>query len=429
MSLGWSASGVTGPVTADTTETPNLVWAMGGGTLFGFNAVTGAQVISHSVGLDGSQHFATPLVVPNWVIVEQSNRHVAGFTTPGASIGQTSWTSPPLDGQVQSRPVTFGNTVVVATESDSLYGLDLATGAIVWGGSAASPTTHFGTPEPLSEARSVGNAPGCGNVDPLGVTGNLVYDPTTSKVFAVGERETGTVSPHPPEHVLVGVDPVNGAIGMTANVDVPAMNGADTKGVARHQQRAGLAVANGNVIVGFGGLFGDCGEYHGFVVAASATDGHVVGSFEVAPSDRGGAVWGTSGPAVDGSGNVYATTGNGIGSPSSGTDWSDGLLKLNSSAALQDYFQPPAWRADNNADLDLGSTGSVLTQSETKVFVIGKQHDAFLLNVSALGGANHETPAASLANACPGMAFGQNAVIGSSAYVACSSGLQQVHLG
>jgi len=51
---------------------------------------------------------------------------------------------------------------------------------------------------------------------------------------------------------------------------------------------------------------------------------------------------------------------------------------------VQDCFQAPAWRADNNADLDLGSTGE---------------------------------------------AFGQNAVIGSSAYVACSSGLRQVHLG
>jgi len=30
---------------------------------------------------------------------------------------------------------------------------------------------------------------GCGNIDPLGVTSNLAYDPITSKVYAVGEQE------------------------------------------------------------------------------------------------------------------------------------------------------------------------------------------------------------------------------------------------
>jgi hypothetical protein len=43
------------------------------------------------------------------------------------------------------------------------------------------------------------------------------------------------------------------------------------------------------------GSGGDCDSYHGFVVAASETDGHVVGSFQVAPANNGGAVWGTSG--------------------------------------------------------------------------------------------------------------------------------------
>ena len=141
-------------------------------------------------------------------------------------------------------------------------------------------------------------------------------------------------------------------------------------------------------------------------------------------------MWGTSGPVADSSGNVYATTGNSFNAPGPpGTDWSDALLKLNSSAGLLDYFQPPQWRADNNSDLDLGSTGPVLTPSQTQVFVIVKQHDAFLLNVSSPGGADHNTPVGTI-NACPSpaMAFGQNAVIGASAYVACSSGLRQVHL-
>jgi hypothetical protein len=405
---------VTGPVTADMTESPNLVWAMGGGTLFGFNAVTGMQVTSHTVGLDGSQHFPTPVVVNNWVVVEKSNHQVVGFNTPAASTA--AWTSAVLDGEVQSAPAIVGSTVVVATENDSLYGLNLLNGTTIWG------PTNFGTPEPLADIQSIGGVGGCGNINPLGVTSNLVYDPTRTTVYAVGERETGAVSPHPPQFVMVGINPANGAVTVApASLNTPL--GGD---VARQQQRAGLAAANGNIYVGFGGLAGDCGSYHGYVVAASETDGSVVGSFQVAPANNAGAVWGTGGPVADNLGNVYATTGNSFNAPG-GTDWSDAVLKLNPTAGLLDYFQPPQWRADNNADLDLGSTGPVLLPSQTQVFVIGKQHDAFLLNVSQLGGADHNTPVGTI-NACPGMAFGQNAVIGSSAYVACSSGLRQVHL-
>lgn len=429
MTLGWTQSGITGPIAADASE--NLVWAMGGGTLYGLNASTGAIVAQHAVARDGAQHFPTPEVVPDWVVVESQN-HVAGFTTPQSTVQPAvSWVSPALDGIVQARPLVVGNIVVVATENDSLYGLNLATGTIAWGPPTV-PATHFGTPAPLSEVRQYAGVGACGDIDPLGATSNPALSSDGTTVFAVGERETGAVTPHPPEHVLVGVNPNNGAIALTPkNIDVPAMAGADGHGVARHQQRAGLVVGNNNVYIGFGGLVGDCGEYHGVVVAASQATGTVVGSFEAAAASNAAAVWGTSGPIVDGSGNVYATTGNSFNAPAS-TDYSDAVVKLASnmpagSIAPADYFQPAAWRADNNADLDLGSTGPVFASS-TQLFVIGKQHDAFLLNLSSLGGADHNTPVGTI-NACPGVAMGQNAVLGSSAYVACSNGIRQVHLG
>jgi hypothetical protein len=70
----------------------------------------------------------------------------------------------------------------------------------------------------------------------------------------------------------------------------------------------------------------------------------------------------------------------------------------------------------------------VLLPSGSQLFIIGKQHNAFVLNTSSLGGGDHLTPASRLNNACNGGAFGQNAVLASSAYVACSTGMQQVHL-
>lgn len=431
MSLGWTNAGVTGPITADATE--NLVWATGSGFLWGLDATTSAVAKKDPLALDGVQHFPTPNVVSNWVVIETSGRRVAGFPTPANPSG-VAWTSVALDGEVQSRPAIVGTTVVVATENDSLFGLSLLDGHIIWGGTAALPTVHFGTPEPLPEAQSYGSVSGgCGNLNPLGVTSNLVYDPTTNRVFAVGERTTGTVTPHPPEHVLVGVDPATGSVTLNpANVDVPAMNGADGHGVARHQQRAGLVLANGNVYVGYGGLVGDCGVYHGFVVAASAANGQVTGSLEITANGNAGAVWATAGGTVDGSNNVYVATGNGFGNPLP-TDYSDAVVKIAPSLSgaqtvPADYFQPAEWMSDNNADADLGSNAPVLLPNGTQLFIIGKQHNAFLLNTNALGGSDHNTPAARLNNACGGVADGQNAVIGSSAYIACSSGLRQIHL-
>jgi hypothetical protein len=419
MSLGWTSPGVNGPIATDPAN--NTVWAMnkGNNTLEELDADTGALMNSHSVPLDSAQHFPTPEVSSGWVIIESKDT-VAAFQTNGTG----SWISPTLDGLVQARPLVVGSIVIVATEGDSLYGLNLADGTFAW--STTGHKVNVGTPEPLSNMHQFPGLNGCGNIDPLGITSNPVSD--GGAVYAVGE--IAGAFPVEPQHLLVGVNPATGAETLAPTVvDVAAMTD-----VAAEQQRAGLVVANGNVYVGFGGLDGDCGTYHGYVVAASETSGSVVGSFEVAAVSNAAAVWGTSGPVADGSGNVYASTGNSQGtSPSVLTDYSDGVVRLaptmsGATTVPADYFQPPAWRSDNAGDLDLGSTGPVLLPNGTQLFVIGKQHTAFLLNTSSLGGSDHMTPVGSL-NMCNAMAFGQNAAISnSSVYVACSSGIQQVKI-
>jgi hypothetical protein len=47
---------------------------------------------------------------------------------------------------------------------------------------------------------------------------------------------------------------------------------------------------------------------------------------------------GSGGPAADGAGNIYVTTGNG---PWDGkTAWSDSVLKFNAQLQMEDYFTP-----------------------------------------------------------------------------------------
>ena len=342
---------------------------------------------------------------------------ITGCLGPLPPVQAATWTSPALDGIVQSRPVMVGGVAVVATENDSLYGLALSDGHVVWG------PVHIGTPASLAYVHSIDPmSAGCGDIDPLGITSNLVLDPGTGVVFAVGE-----VVPSPgavPLHELVGVDAATGEVKVApVSVDPRAMTHP-----ALEQQRAGLAIGNGNIYVGFGGLAGDCGDYHGFVVAAKEDGSGIAGSYEVAndtPANHAGAVWGTSGPILDSSGNVYATTGNSFSWPDTGHDQSDGVVKLSAATALLDYFQPPSWRGDNSIDLDLGSTGPAFVGPY--LFVLGKQRTAFLLDPSSPGGANHETARASLPDVCS--AFGANGAIGSSIFVVCTTGVRQLVVG
>ena len=77
-----------------------------------------------------------------------------------------------------------------------------------------------------------------------------------------------------------------------------------------HQQRAALALSQGLVYIAYGGLDGDCADYHGWVVA-SRTDGRgPLLSYQV-PTTREGGIWAASGPAVDSAGNIYVAVGNG----------------------------------------------------------------------------------------------------------------------
>jgi hypothetical protein len=336
------------------------------------------------------------------------------------------WMSGSLDGIIQARPVFVPGTpdvVVVATENDSLYGFEASTGDPLWG------PVSIGTAEPLSEVQALDptNLDGCGNLDPLGITSNPVFDPVSGDVYAVGERESTTLVGlnHVPEHVIVGINPVTGHVDLTPTpIDPPAMTVAGVNEVEAQQQRAGLAAANGKVYVGFGGDSNDCGPYHGFVVGVNESDGSIAGSFEAAnlSGDRQAAVWAPGGLAIDAAGNVYAATGNSPAQTEPPVDYSIAVVKLPSTlgATPTDYFQPSTWAGDNAGDLDLGTSSPLLVSAGSQVFQIGKRGSGYLLSTSSLG-----TPVSELDGVCA--SFGSTATLGASVFVPCQgSSMKQV---
>src|SRR5256885_5799597 len=142
---------------------------------------------------------------------------------PGAL--STAWKAA-LDGAVYGQPLAVGDTVYAATEHDTVYALAADTGKVRW-------STHVGEPMPRSQLP-------CGNIDPLGITSTMVYDPATGLVFALAE----TLGAH---HTLFGLDVRTGAVRVT-----PAAEPPKGRPVA-HQQRSALKLLDGRIYIAYGG--------------------------------------------------------------------------------------------------------------------------------------------------------------------------------
>ena len=300
------------------------------------------------------------------------------------------WRSTALDGEIYAEPLVVGGFVYVATENDTVYRLDRATGKVAW-------QAHLG--EPIARSQLP-----CGDIAITGITSTPVIDPTRGIIYVVTFVQPG-------HHELVALQLATGEVRFRQPIDP---SGADP---LTHQQRSALSLAGDTVYVAFGGLWGDCGNYHGWVVAANAADGKVGAQYQV-PTQREGAIWAPSGPAIDAAGNVYVSTGNGSSVDPAVFDFGDAVLRLSPDLKLLDWFAPTNWAVLNRADADIGSVGPALLEGGT-LFQIGKEGVGYLLNVAALG---HVSAPAFQAKVC-GASFGGTAYAARSVFVPCTDSL------
>lgn len=298
-----------------------------------------------------------------------------------------------LDGAVYAQPLVVGDRVIVATEGDSLYALDTRTGHMLW-------QAHVGTPVLRSDLP-------CGNIAPLGITGTPVYDPATDLIFAVAEVSG-------PSHILVGVDLQTGAVRQQRPIDPPTMV------PVAQQQRAALALSGGYVTVAFGGLLGDCGPYHGWLVRAPTDGTGALRDYQI-PTTREGGIWGASGPAIDALGRIFVSVGNGE-AVEGAWDQSDSVLRFTPDLTYDDGFAPTTWAQENATDLDLGSMGAVLLPGGF-ILAAGKSGRGYLLSADHLGGIGGEIQEIALCRA-----FGGAATVGSRAFLPCTDGDREVVL-
>lgn len=316
-----------------------------------------------------------------------------------------AWSSPRLDGEIFGEPLGAAGKVYVATENDTVYALSAATGKTVW-------SRHVGAPVPSQSLP-------CGNISPaVGITGTPVIDLARSEIFVVADELVNGS----PAHILVGLNTASGRIEMTRPVD-PAE--ADRAALL---QRTGLTLDAGRVVFGFGGNYGDCSTYRGSLVAVNEAGGDPIRfTVDAATGQSQGAIWmGGAAPSVDSAGHIWAGVGNGsVTSSADAYDYSDSVLELSSSLRLLQYFAPSAWASNNANDLDLSTEPAFLPDGY--VLAAGKSHTAYLLKSSHLGGIGGQ--AALLASVCSGDVAGGSAVLGTTIYLPCLTGIVALNVG
>ncbi len=297
------------------------------------------------------------------------------------------WTSAALGGDVRGQPLYVGHVMVggaahdvvyVATEADTVWALDAHTGAVLWG------PVRIGTPVPRADLP-------CGNVDPEGITATPVIDPQAGAIYVVGEAQAGGQI----GFVAAGLDLATGRVLAGWPVAI-APAGFDAR---TQQERSALTLVTTPdgakaLEVSFGGLWGDCGTYHGWVVQVPVAHPGAQAAWRT-PTASGGAIWSPGGLADTAQG-LFAVTGNSF--PASPGDMGNSIVRLlpgagslTQPAGAAGYFTPSNALAMDRSDRDLGSGGPLALPDQPGpyphlLFVAGKEGTGYLVNRDAPGG-------------------------------------------
>jgi outer membrane protein assembly factor BamB len=279
--------------------------------------------------------------------------------------------------------------VIVATEQNHVYAFDA--------GQGGKPVWDQSLGMPLPRSRLAVLRSGCGNIDPLGVTGTPVIDGATRTIYV--DAMTIANANATAQHQIFALDADSGAIkpGWPVDLNSKVAAGSTTFDSLVQNQRGALALLDGKVFVPFGGHIGDCATYHGWIVGVSTSDPTQVSAW-VTRALAGG-VWAPGGISSDGQ-SLFFTTGNTENQANAFTapsGWQDGetIFRLPSSLVASgqttDYFTPTNWAALDSADTDLGGTAPLVfdvpgATPSALIVGLGKDGNAYLLDRANLGG-------------------------------------------
>lgn len=332
------------------------------------------------------EHHHSPSRNGVYVIPELTTAHAATL-----AIDPTF--APTTTGRTYAQPLYLvdpagHDLVFVATEQNEVSAFSASNGTVAWQRTLAPPM-------PLS-------ALPCGNIDPLGITGTPIIDKASRTIFLDAMTAAGGATA---KHMLYALSIDDGSTrpGWPVDLNASVSSGGIHFDSGVQNQRAALALVGGTVYVAYGGHYGDCGNYYGWVIGVPINDPTSLGVFRT--RTQGVAIWAPGGISSEGT-HLYVATGNGFG----GSDWGDSeaVLRLSPGPVFdptdaKTYFAPTDWRHLDASDLDLGGTAPVLVDlpgaaHPQLAIALGKNGKIYVLDRTDLGGIGGELLAMKVAS-------------------------------
>jgi hypothetical protein len=333
--------------------------ATSGGSSSGGSAPSGVDVVTYhnDVARTGQNLNETALTLDN---VNSSAFGKIGFFS--------------VDGKVDAEPLLLAgvnlgsqgthDVLFVATEHDSVYAMDAASGKVYW------KVSLIGSGETTSDNRS------CDQIVPeIGITATPVIDRANNVIYVVAMTKDGSGNYIQRLHALNltnGGEANGGPVAIQASF--PGTGDGSSGGTlhfmpGQHAERAGLLLLNGVVYTTWTSHC-DIQPYTGWIIGYNAKTLQQSSVLNVTPNGSEGSIWMSgAGPAADGAGNIYFLDANGTfdttldanGFPSKG-DFGNSFIKLSTSNGLRvaDYFATSDTVAQSAMDGDLGSGGALV---------------------------------------------------------------------
>lgn len=340
----------------------------------------------------------------------------------------------PIVGYVSAQPLyvpSIGgkNLLIAATWNGNIYAFDADHSATtVWSRNFANARLSY-----PSEAGAFPNFYSA----PIGIVSTPYVDVSGGFVYVVNQNTT-------PQYTLYQLSLSTGAILQSVVISGSVTGTGDTLGGDcvtggvlsfcpnfQFVQRPGLVVANGNVYIAFGST--DVDPYHGWVFAYNTSTFARTAVWCSTPNGAGGSVWMSgAAPAVDGSGNLYFTTGN--GDYDGITNFGESVVKLSSTLTVLDWFTPSNWATLNTGDEDVSANHLTLIPSTTKAMFAAKDYQAYVIDTGGMGHLQGSGAAPQTWQICSGCTKGKSTggygqiYMGGVWYLA-TSGLDADHFG
>jgi outer membrane protein assembly factor BamB len=290
-------------------------------------------------------------------------------------------------GFIYGSPLYFENgpggrgIILAASSNNYVYAFDETTGAIVWMrviGTAAATT-----------------GVSCGKINPIGIVSTPIIDAATRTMFVAGAVGGATIERHEVHALSLddGTERAGWPVDVT-NLGAPPLPGGApiTFQPAVQNQRSALSLVHGILYVAYGGHVGDCGPYHGWVVAIDIKDPTRKGAW--ATGGQGEGIWAAGGLPSDGE-SIFVTTGNATSGTLNHLD-SEEVVRITGLGAFdrsstRNYFFPASWYEMDRADSDFGSNNPILlpvpgARPSSYVMALSKDGHMYLLDSANLGG-------------------------------------------